>query len=63
MSHFSYFVHFLSDGSIRTVTYTADSIHGFQAVVETTPPSVARKPPSPGMKITHNLRIKRGQNI
>eukprot|EP00094_Tigriopus_californicus_P009107 TCALIF_08778-PA protein Name:"Similar to Cuticle protein 19 (Locusta migratoria)" AED:0.36 eAED:0.36 QI:0/0/0/0.5/1/1/2/0/611 len=26
-----------SDGSIRTVTYTADSEHGFQAVVETIP--------------------------
>jgi hypothetical protein len=31
-----------SDGSIRTVTYTADSVNGFQAVVETTPPSQGR---------------------
>ena len=32
-----------SDGSIRTVTYTADSVNGFQAVVETTPPSQQRE--------------------
>jgi len=26
------------DGSIRTVTYTADDVHGFNAVVERSPP-------------------------
>ena len=31
-----------SDGSIQTVTYTADSVNGFQAVVNTTPASQGR---------------------
>ena len=31
-----------SDGSIRTVSYTADAENGFQAVIETTPPSAGR---------------------
>ena len=33
-----------SDGSVRVVKYTADSIHGFQAVVETIPPHVNTVP-------------------
>ena len=33
-----------SDGSVRIVKYTADSIHGFQAVVETIPPHVNTVP-------------------
>jgi len=43
-----HFLVFFTDGSIRTVTYTADSEHGFRAVVETTPPSAVRKPMGPG---------------
>lgn len=33
-----------ADGSVRTVDYTADSIHGFNAVVSKTAPSVHPAP-------------------
>ena len=39
-----------SDGSVRIVKYTADSIHGFQAVVETIPP---RRNTVPVAEIAH----------
>ncbi|XP_059052320.1 cuticle protein 8-like [Achroia grisella] len=35
------------DGSVRTVDYTADPVHGFNAVVSKTGPSVHAPPPPP----------------
>lgn len=34
-----------TDGSIRTVTYTADPINGFNAVVDRTAPTIVAKAP------------------
>ena len=49
-----------SDGSLRTVTYTADSVNGFQAVVETTPASDGTAAPPITETVSHlnneNLR-------
>ena len=52
-----------SDGSIRTVTYTADSENGFQAVVETTAPSDSRQPPTsdvlqPAASTAHGVPVQ-----